>query len=289
MKIALVMMAEEAQRQPTALAHFLKRSALPAVDYQCWIVPGQPFAEPVLRALEQQYRQHPVDLLLFPAGWQGAEWATRLAWRLNGDALCDVLLGEFIKGNTVTKKACGGAVYAELPLRASPWCLSVAAVPENSALLPDMPVHALTVDNEAPAWLVDCQRVTHHAVSELAQAKHILAVGRGAASVQNMSRLEAIASAAGMALGASREAVMHAWCPMDRLIGMSGTQVAPDICIVAGASGASAFMSGIVHSQLIVAINNDPHAPIFQQADVGIVDELMPVLDALRECITADI
>lgn len=289
MKIALILTESHPLAQRNAYAHFLNQSSLPSADYQCWTLPDSSYAEPALAALEEQYRRSPVDLLLFPAGWQGAEWATRLAWRLNGDALCDVMHGEFVNGDTVTKKACGGAIMAELQLHSSPWCLSMAAVPGGAGKLPEMPVHTLTSDTTQPPWLIASQPVTSNTVSDLQLAKRVLAVGRGVTTPQNMTRLHDIAASTGMVIGASREAVMHAWCPMDRLLGISGMQIAPDICIVAGASGASALMSGISQSQFIVAINNDPHAPVFQQADVGIVDEMMPVLEALNACITEDI
>lgn len=289
MKIALILIENYTPAQRNAYAHFLYHSTLPSIDYQCWTLPDSSYAEPALAALEGQYRRSPVDLMLFPAGWQGAEWATRLAWRLNGDALCDVMYGEFVKDNTVTKKACGGTIMAELQLHSSPWCLSVAAVLGNEGKLPKMPVHSLTSDTTQPPWLIDTLPMTSNTVSDLQQAKRILAVGRGVTTPQNMTRLHDIAASTGMVIGASREAVMHAWCPMDRLLGISGMQIAPDICIVAGASGASALMSGISQSQFIVAINNDPHAPVFQQADVGIVDEMMQVLEALNDFITEDI
>ncbi len=73
-------------------------------------------------------------------------------------------------------------------------------------------------------------------------------------------------------------------CDESRMIGVSGQLLAPALCIVAGASGAAAFSAGITQSQFIVAINNHPDAPVFAQADVGIVAEWQPALEALAQC-----
>jgi len=102
-----------------------------------------------------------------------------------------------------------------------------------------------------------------------------------------MDRVKELARQLGAQTGASRQVVMNAWCEMDSLVGMSGTLIAPEICIVAGVSGASAFSAGIRDSQLIIAINNDADAAIFTLADVVLVDEMMPVLEALVACVVA--
>ena len=76
---------------------------------------------------------------------------------------------------------------------------------------------------------------------------------------------------------------MNAWAPMNRLIGVSGAMLQPDICITAGVSGAAAFYAGIEKSKFIVAINTDGQAPIMKKADVAVADDFVPVIKALRE------
>jgi electron transfer flavoprotein alpha subunit len=97
-----------------------------------------------------------------------------------------------------------------------------------------------------------------------------------------------VAGLTGGEVGVSRPAAMNAWAPMERLIGVSGAMVAPEICITAGVSGAAAFYSGIEKSRFIVAVNTDEKAPIMKKADVAIVDDFVPVLEALGKKLEED-
>jgi len=287
MKIALVVPGSE-NLPFNEFGNFVANSRLGQVEYQHWQLPPTDFTENALAALAAQFAEGAADVLLFPSGWQGAELSTRLACRLGGDALSNVSHGDFVDQCSVHKTVCGGAMIAELKLQKMPWCLSVAAAPGAEDWQPACPTVQLAVEETQPEWLVSQSTITKENASGLAEAKRVLAAGRGVENADNMQRLSALAAKFGAEPGASREAVMHAWCGLDRLIGVSGAQVAPEICIVAGVSGASAFSSAISRSQFIVAINNDPQAAIFRQADVGIVDELLPVLEALAEIVTAE-
>ncbi|WP_447874422.1 FAD-binding protein [Serratia fonticola] len=113
----------------------------------------------------------------------------------------------------------------------------------------------------------------------------MLAIGEGAGSAGQVAHMQQLATRIGAELAASRPVVMNAWCEMDRLLGMSGAIIAPEVCIAAGISGAPAFAIGIRHSKLIVAINQDPQAAIFAQADVGIVGDMHEVLEALAHAL----
>lgn len=108
----------------------------------------------------------------------------------------------------------------------------------------------------------------------------MLVVGQGGEAADAES-IAALAQNLGAEAGYSRGRVMNGGHDADRLVGISGHLLAPDICIVAGASGAAALMAGVRDSRFIVAINHDAGAPVFSQADVGIVDDWLPVLEAL--------
>ncbi|SQA99750.1 Electron transfer flavoprotein large subunit [Cedecea neteri] len=260
----------------------------PRKHFEAWLLPEHEYCEPLLDGLHTHFASAPVDMLLFPSGWQGAELATRLAHRLEGEAWGAVSEADFTQP-MVRKNAYGGALVATLRLHNKPWCLSVAASPGAKTWQPEMEYVQIPVAAQKPGWLVESAAIADEAESGLAEARLVLAVGRGVGSPQVMTQVEDIACGLGMETGASREAVMHAWCSMDKLLGMSGTQVAADVCIAAGISGAPAFISGIAHSRFIVAINNDPQAAIFRHADVGIVDDLLPVLTELQNCVREDI
>jgi electron transfer flavoprotein alpha subunit len=139
-----------------------------------------------------------------------------------------------------------------------------------------VPVDAASIRQKPEAPFKEAKQAV-----DLSQAERIVAVGRGIKGQENLKLVEDLATALGAEIAASRPICDSGWLPMDRQIGSSGQTVAPKLYLALGISGAIQHLVGMKGSRIIVAINKDAEAPIFEIADFGIAGDLFEVVPAM--------
>ncbi len=229
-------------------------------------------------------------VLILGASVQGKDLAARLAARLNAGMAQDCTALAIEDGNLVaTRPIYAGKAYAKLTYEnsfpqmatARPNVMSIAA-PDESKTAEVVDASFNLDDGTLKTKVVDIIKDVSGKV-DLTEADKIVSGGRGMKGPENYKILEDLADLIGASVGASRSAVDAGWRSHTDQVGQTGKVVSPTLYVACGISGAIQHLAGMSTSKVIVAINKDADAPIFQKADYGVVGDLFEVVPALTE------
>lgn len=228
------------------------------------------------------------NLVLAAATVRGRDLGARIAALMGGGLAADCIAIDCTDGNApvFTRPVYGGK--AELKVRLASGS-GVATLRGNFFAAASRSAEAAveTIPAEAGKARVSAISAQSGGRPDVAEANRVVAGGRGLGSADNWHLLESLADALGAGLGASRAVVDAGWRPHSEQVGQTGKTVAPELYFACGISGAIQHLAGMRGSKVIVAINKDADAPIFQHATFGIVGDVNEVLPALTEALAA--
>ncbi len=240
-------------------------------------------------AVRQVITQKNPRLVVFPHTYQVRDFAPKLATAMGRVLVSDVVAHRVENGQPVmVRQLFQGKINVDVTFQGDPPYF--ASLQAGAYRADQIASGSATIDTFTPELSadqirtkpLDLFRESQRAV-DLGAADIIVSVGRGIKEAENIPIVQKLADALGAELAASRPICDSGWLPMERQVGSSGQTVAPKMYLAVGISGAIQHLVGMKGSKIIVAINKDPEAPIFEVADYGIVGDLFQVVPALIE------
>ncbi|HXZ39359.1 MAG TPA: electron transfer flavoprotein subunit alpha/FixB family protein [Terriglobales bacterium] len=264
-------------------------NSLPAAFAEIWKIANEsltyPNAELIRKALVKVLPAN--SMVLVAHEHFGIDLAPGLSIKLNSAFASDVVDIEGLEGNALklVRQEFGGQVNAHVHCDISSGAV-VTIRPGAFHAAESVPVRGAVVEKSIEVGALSAGRryletiVAEAGDIDITKQNILVSVGRGIQEKDNVSIAEDLAEALGAAVSCSRPVVDAKWLPKSRQVGSSGKTVKPKVYLACGISGASQHLAGIKGSFLI-AVNKNPKAPIFQVADVGIVDDILEFLPEL--------
>lgn len=283
-ELHLVVLGSDAQKAAAEVAQFGAA--------KIWVAdhPGlaNPLAETYTTALTTAAKQCNAAVVGAGSTSISKDCFPRLSVRLDAGMASDI--SEVVDDKTFKRPMWAGNVIATVAVTTPVRLATVRATdfdaPEASSS--STPIEALDVnidESQSKTRFVSRQEVKSER-PDVTTASRVVSGGRGVKGAEGFALIEKLADALGAGVGASRAVCDAGWVPADYQIGQTGKVVAPDLYIAVGISGAIQHLAGMKGSKVIVAINKDPEAPIFQVADYGLVGDLFDAVPQLVQSIS---
>jgi electron transfer flavoprotein alpha subunit len=246
-------------------------------------------SEAYSQVLRRLINEHNPALVLIGHTSYGVDMAPRLAAALNVPLGTDCIDLAYESGAlTLTRQMFGGKVNVKAAVRKAETYIVTVRQATFAPQKPAAPANGQII--ETPSKLTEEiteKRFIQYVFPppggvDITAAEKLVGVGRGIKDVTNIPMVEELAKTIGAVVSCSRPIVDKGWLPSDRQVGTSGKTVKPKLYVALGISGAFQHVLGMKGSDLIIAVNKDPNAPIFSFADYGVVEDLFKIVPPLK-------
>jgi electron transfer flavoprotein alpha subunit len=254
-----------------------------------YVVEGDLFAEfntgAYVAQLAAMIAEYQPNAVLFAHTFNGRDFASRLAQKLEAGLATDAIAAEITAGKGVfTRAIYAGKALAKVEVTTSPILATIrAGVMEvaEAAGAGAVVKPAIAATDADVYQSIKSFVPTVSARPDLTEAEVVVSGGRGCKGPDGIKLVEQLADMLGAAVGGSRASIDSGWLGHELQVGQTGKVVNPNLYIAAGISGAIQHLAGMSSSKFIAAINTDPEAPIFNVSDFGVVSDLFKVIPAL--------
>ncbi len=243
------------------------------------------------QALAELVEEREPEIIMIGHSSQGMDLAPALSTELDIPLSTSVIDIKWEDDEIVTEREVyGGKVNSEVRFNGEdPYMVTVQAASFEASEAPGLDGSVIEIDptiDDSQVFKEFLEFVEPEAGAvDITASNLLVSVGRGIEDEDNLDIIEDLADAMGADISGSRPVIDNGWLPDDRQVGQSGKTVTPNLYLAIGISGASQHIIGMKGADTIVAINKDPDAPIFEEADYGIVDDLFDVVPELTSII----